>query len=471
MKRALENFKSFILTILIFLSLFLTGSLWFDNYQGLSLVVSSFHNNLLSKLNTDEEHSIVYDKIIVPYKVTVINPDKNKWVFYETDSMNTAAWDITRTRLDSLTPETEIITGKVNEWDGLFNRKSIILEFGGSLEYDILRLAIPNLPKDTAAFNNIEKIGITKSLGGNTIYLLQNDNNKKLLYKVLLKGEDAEIESFMGNCENVKTEVRYVNLEKVGTTKFYDNKEIISQNSVLFPLSNTVSHRETVKLLKTSTHFNIDDEYTINRFIINIFDNTDFAKFVTNDESNIFINDDKSSIKFQKDGVVEYINNSKLSGELTSALSNFNIAMDFINNIQTYDKVYLLSAEEADGLYTFKFSVASDGILLGLENPIVDKNMHALMEIKTTENSVRYFKGKLLNLEVTDRSSYISNFTHNILDEVLDEIEKDTKTNVSLVEMMYVVDNQGTFYPSWVVKYNDKKSQEEFVAVTYTMKR
>jgi len=471
MKRILENLKSFILTILIFLSLFLTGSLWFDNYQGLSLLVSSFHNNLLAKMNTENESLIVYDKIIVPYKLTVINPDKNKWVFYETDGMTSNAWNIVKSRLDKMPIETEIITGKVKEWDGLFSRKSIILEFGGSLNYDVLRLAIPNLPKESAAFNNVEKIGVTKSLEGHTIYIFQNDNNKKSLYKVLLKGDDSEIETFMGNCENVKTEVRYVELEKVGTTKFYDNKEIVAQSSVLFPLSNITSRKETVKALSISPYFDMNDEYSINRFVIKIFNNTDFAKFITNDESSIFINDDKSSVKFEKDGVIEYINNSKLSGELTSAASNFNIVMNFINNMQIYDEVYLLSANENDGLYTFRFSVAFDGILLGFLEPVIDDDIHAVIEIQATENSIRYFKGKFLEINETERNSYITKFTHNILDELLDDIEAETKTNVSLLELMYLIDNSGTYYPSWFVKYSDKKIGEENTSVTYTMRR
>jgi len=471
MKRALENFKSFILALLIICSLFLTGSLWFDNYQGLSLLVSAFHNNIIEKLNTDDKTSIVYDKIIVPYKVTVINPDKNKWIFYETDNMNTNAWNIAKMRLDSINSETEIITGKVKEWDGLFNRKSIILEFGGALEYDVLRLAIPNLPKETNAFNNVEKIGITKSLEGNTIYILQNDNNKKSLYKVLLKGEDDEIDNFMENCENVKNDVRYVELAEVGTTKFYNNKEVVSQANVLFPLSNTKTHRDIVKSLQTTMHFNMEDEYTINRFVIDIFNNTDFAKFVTTDESNIFINDDKSSVKFEKNGVVEYINNSKLAGEVVSAGKNFNSAMEFINSMRIYDEVFLLSANEKEGLYTFRFSVAKDGILLGLESPIIGNDIHALIEIQVQENSVRYFKGKLLDIRLNDTGNYISSFTHNILDDVLKGIDGNTKTNISLMEMLYIVDNTGTYYPNWVVKYGDKNSGEENISLTYTMKR
>ena len=471
MKRALENFKSVVLTILIILSLFLTGSLWFDNYQGLSLLASSMYASMIDSLSNDGENSIVYDKIIVPYKVTVVDPDKNKWIFYETDSMNINAWDITKNRLDSLTSDSEIITGQVKEWDSLFTRKSIILEFGGSIENDILRLAIPNLPKETNAFNNVEKIAITKSLEGNTIYILQNDGKKKSLYKVLLKGQDQEIETFMDNCENVKSAVKYVELEKVGTTKFFNNKEVTNQNGVLFPVYNISTHRDTIRPIHTVPYFNMDDEYGMNRFIIDIFSNTDFAKFVTNDESNIFINDDKSSIKFEKNGVVEYINNSKLEGEVTSASKNFNTAMNFINNMRVYDSVYLLSAKEEDGLYTFKFSVAYDGVMLGLKNPIIDDEMYSIIEVQAKEDSIRYFKGKLLDIELNNNSAYVSSFTHNILDNVLKNIKSGTTVKVSLVEMLYIVDEPGTYYPNWVVKYNEKKSDEENISLTYTIKR
>ena len=64
MKRAFENFKSFILTILIISSLFLTGSLWFDNYQGLSLLASSMYSNMLDSFNSGKETLISYDKIL-----------------------------------------------------------------------------------------------------------------------------------------------------------------------------------------------------------------------------------------------------------------------------------------------------------------------------------------------------------------------------------------------------------------------
>ena len=472
MGRAFENFKSFVLTILIILSLVLTGSLWFDNYQGLSSAVSATYGNMLNQfINLEEDYSIVYDKIIVPYKVTVVNLTENRWIFYSTDNINTNAWNIVRSRLDSLTNETEIITGQVREWDALFNRKAIILEFGGSLHHDILKLAIPNLPKETSAFDNVEKMAITKSLDGNTIYILQNNNNKKSLYKVLLKGDEDIIDTVINNCNNVKTDVKYVELAKVGTTKFYNNKEIVPASTVLFPVFNTPSHRNTVKALRTSYHFNMEDEYSINRFITEIFKNTDFAKFVTNDESSIFINDDKSSIKFEKNGIMEYINNSKLSGEPVSANKNFNAAMEFINNMRIYNNIYLSSASEDNGLYTFKFYMAIDGTMVGFKTPVIDNNLHTVIEIQVKEGSVRYFKGKLLDIDLQSGGVNVSNFTHNILDNLLKDITANSKVNVSFLEKVYVIDNVGTYYPNWLLKYNLKKTDDESVSLTNTVKR
>ena len=126
--RIIENIKSIILTGLIISSLILTGSLWFDNYQGLSFAVSKMPE-IFSDKTTQEEYSKIYEEIIMPYKVTVINPDENKWISYCSDKMNLDAWNILKSKLSGITEETEIITGKIKEWDELINRKSIILEF------------------------------------------------------------------------------------------------------------------------------------------------------------------------------------------------------------------------------------------------------------------------------------------------------------------------------------------------------
>ena len=107
--RVVENLKSMILTALIISSLVLTGSLWFDNYQGLSFAISKIPDLFLNDID-QEEYSKIYEEIILPYKVTVINPDENKWIAYSSDKMNQDAWNILKNRISNLSSDTEIIS-------------------------------------------------------------------------------------------------------------------------------------------------------------------------------------------------------------------------------------------------------------------------------------------------------------------------------------------------------------------------
>ena len=109
--------------------------------------------------------------------------------------------------------------------------------------------------------------------------------------------------------------------------------------------------------------------------------------------------------------------------------------------------------------------------MLGLKNPIIDDEMYSIIEVQAKEDSIRYFKGKLLDIELNNNSAYVSSFTHNILDNVLKNIKSGTTVKVSLGEMLYIVDEPGTYYPNWVVKYNEKKSDAENISLTYTIKR
>lgn len=465
--RIVENFKSLVLTILILSSLVLTGSLWFDNYQGLSLTISKIPDFFSSKISS-EEYSKIYDEIVMPYKVTVINPDENKWISYNSDKMVTDAWNILKNRLANLTLETEIITGRVKEWDELVNRKSIILEFGGPIDQDIFALAIPNLPKETEAFNNVEKFSITKSLVGNTIYIMQNNNGEKKLYKILLKEEDEEIKTFMQSCENIKADVRYVSLEELGIKSFYNNKSIVGADNVLFPLINSKNKRDQVTKISVRKHFTDNDEYQMGRFVTDIFDNTDFAKFITSENSKIYINDDKSSIKINEDGIVEYINNGKISDEETSVGKNFNAALDFINNTKSFENFFLLSATTEENVYTFRFAVAVEGVIAGFSKPIIGEDKYALIEIKVQNNEVRYFKGKMIKLEIGEEKKYISNVTHNILDNLLKYVDKDSKINISDLDLVYDVSAEGSYYPCWITSFSLPKGETRVSKLSIT---
>lgn len=465
--RIVENIKSIILTFLILSSLVLTGSLWFDNYQGLSLAISKIPNSFFSKSNP-QEYSKIYSEIIMPHKVTVTNPDENKWVSYASDKMTLDAWNLLKNRLSNITTGTEIITGKVKEWDELINRKSIIIEFGGPIDEEIFSLAVPNLPKDTEAFNNVEKFSITKSLVGNTIYIMQNDNDVKKLYKILLKGEDEEVKAFMQSAKNIKTDVSYVTLSSLGTTKFYNNKSVDESGNVLFPIANRQDKRDMVSMLNVKNHFDSSDTYLMGRFVTDIFNNTDFAKFTTSDDINIYINDDKSTIKIANDGIIEYINNGKASDEEMSAGKNLDAALDFINGLNVFDSFFLQSATRANEEYTFKFSVAYDGIVAGFRDPIIGDDIYTVLEVKTENNEITYFKGKLVELNLVNQKSYIYQVAHNILDNLLKNVEADTNVTISELGIFYDISKQGSSYPCWVTRYDLPKNKDIVTSISVT---
>lgn len=451
--RIIENCKSVVLAFLIILSLFLTGSLWFDNYNDLYFGALTFSGFLDKKLDK-EEISQSYEKIISPYKAVVINPDSNKWISYESDKMNSDAWNLVKNKLKTVSENTEIITGKIQEWNDLINRRTIILEFGGPVAYDIFRLAVPSLPQNINVFNNIQKISITKSLEGNTIYIMQVNGEEKNLYKILLKGEDEEIKTFMQSCENIKNDVKYISLEEAGITKFYNNKDVNISNDVLFPVSNKKDKRDLISKLNIKFYFSNKDNYYINKFVAEMFDNTDFAKFTTSDGGSIYINDDKSTIKIEGSSIVEYTNNKKISEDEMNYENDFDVAINFINDLDVFKDIFLYSAIKENESYIFKFSTAFDGVPLSYKGNIEGEDEKVIMNIKVENGVVKYFKGKLFETEVTEENKYISQIAHNILDAVLGDVETKGKVGISEVFITYDASKEGTAYPYWYIKYN-----------------
>jgi len=460
--RIWENIKSLILTVLIGLSIYLTGSLWFDNYQGLSLVLANIPTNIRGSFFSEEvEDSQKYVESIVPYRVTVASPDNGKWVLYHDSPELLEAWNLLKGKMENIHEKTEVITGNISEWKDLINRKSIIFEFGDTMDIEVLKLVLPNLKWVNAVdFNNINKIALTKSIEGAVVYVDCKIDNKDLLYKVLLKEEMAEIETFIDGYINRVADVKYVTLAETGTTTFYSGRVIEPNTDVLFPISSKVGLRGNVRKLGVEEYFRDRDAYFIDRLAIQIFQNTDYAKFITEDNGSIYINDDKSSVQIDMNGVIEYINkNTVESTEAVSAGAEYNVALDFIDKFKVYEKVYLLSSKKAEGEYDFRFFLTSDGIpLISSKEPITD-DFRALLEVKVENGKVRYFKGKLLEYELGKTASLVSNLTNAILDTIIPKLPAKQTMIVNNVQIGYDVEKLGENYPIWYIEY---KVKDEF---------
>jgi len=454
--RIWENIKSLFLCFLIGLSIYLTGSLWFDNYQGLSLVLANIPLNFRETFMTEEvEYSQKYIESIVPYKLTIASPDNGKWVLYY-DSLDVAeAWNMAKVKFSHISEKTEVITGNISEWKDLIHRKSIIFEFGNTMDADVLKLVVPNLKWiNQPDFNNIKKIAITKSLDGAIIYVDCKIENKDLLYKILLKEEMTEIESFIDGYIYKVADAKYVTMEETGTTKLYADKLVVPSADVLFPISNKLNLRDSVKKLSVEEYFDQNDAYSADKIAVLIFRNTDYAEFITEDNGNIYINDDKSHIQVDTDGMIEYVNKTNIDNMQESSVAvNYNAALDFIDLFGVYERIYLLSAFKREEEYEFRFFLAEDGIPFVSSQEVIENDFKSVIQIKVKNGVVQYFKGKLISFDLRKETMLISNFTNPILDELTLKMKEKQAVTVDNIQIGYEIDQLGEKYPAWYIEY------------------
>lgn len=455
--RIFENIKSLFLCFLIGLSIYLTGSLWFDDYQGLSLVLANLPLNLRETFLADSvEYTKKYSETIVPYKVTIASPDNGKWVLYNDSDDVAEIWNMAKVKFDDIHEKTEVITGNILEWKDLIHRKSVIFEFGDVVDVEVLKLIFPKLKWiNQPDFNNVKKIAITKSLDGAVIYVECQINSGDLLYKILLEEEMSGIESFIDGYAHKVADVKYVTLEETGTTKFYSDKLVVPSTDVLFPISNKVDLRDRVRKISVKDYFSQNDAYSPDKFAVLIFKNTDYAQFITESNGYIYINDDKSHIQIETDGTIEYISKAK-SEEVTqnSITSDYNAALDFIGNLNIYENFYLLSASKQGDEYEFRFFLSEDGIPLISSNKIIEDDFKAMFQVRVKNGVVRYFKGKLISETLMKNDSLlISNFTKPILDEITLKMKEKQSVTVENIQLGYETDGVGEFYPAWYIEY------------------
>lgn len=454
--RIIENIKSLVLTILILLSLVLTGSLWFENYQGLSFVIANLPEHLLGGFSelTEQEYSKRYEELITPYKVTVASGEEGRWIFYQSDVICHEAWELIKNKLNIVDETTEVITGDMSEWKDLVNRKTLIVEFGGTINFDILKIVVGSLKSDKQdVFNNIEKIAITKSIDGGVMYVCKKSDGKTILNKVLLKDNIEELETILQKSISGRASSKFVTILETGTNKFYGNKTVEPSDDVLLPISNKQDKRDKVYKITGNIYFKSTDLYTENKFVTSIFRNSDFARFVTNNNGSIYINDDKSSIRIEENGLVVYENNGKISEETTSSSTDFNAAIDFINRINVYENIFLLKTSKENNVYTFNFGTSINGIPIAFHDRMIGEDERTIVEIRVKNGVVISFTGKVMTFATSNESLYITNFAHNILDNILAEMEENETMKLENVRLIYDASSEGTYYPNWLISY------------------
>ena len=440
--RLIENLKSIVLTILIGISLILTGSLWFDNYYGLSSVVSNMISFFYDKIDLEDTNYI--KEYLNPYKTTITNGDNGKWIYYVSSDGNKKCFEYIKNLLVNLT-EFTVDSAYNSEWEELINRKSIICEIADKVDAKLLNLVLNNkLDLPTTSQLHISSIAITKSTTGGRIYIKSDD----IIYRITVN-DIGEFEQIVANYSNSETYSKYVQLAEMGTTTF-NGRQIKTKYDVLLPISTKNENRKPISKLIITDKF--EDTEKIEEVVEKIFNSDNYIKFITNDNGYIYINDDETVIKIANN-VIEYTSESakNLENEETW-VSSFNSALRFVDMASELKNLYLVSAKNIDGAYEFILGTYIEEI------PVVDSsnsdfdNRNAKIYIKVENNTVVTYKEKLYSYSSDPLASYLSNFAHNILDTLLVEIPKKSTLTINNVELVYDV-SSGNHLPLWLTEY------------------
>jgi len=446
------DFSNIILVILICSSIFLTGSLWFDNYHGLSLVIAElpFWIN-----ETFDFNKIEYTEYIKPFKITITNGENGNYSYYAFNEGNYKGVELIKDVVSQIPEEALVEKAFINEWNELQNRKSVICEFGKGIDSGIINSIIPSNKIYTSEIININSIAITKSVEGVIIYIKLDNND---IYRVLINKEIPEFIKYIETYSNKMTYTKLVKLEEMGTNTFYGNKKISQESKVLYPISTKQSNRRFVSEIVRKSFYAEHDMELIEKIVKDFFETYEYTKFVTTDNSYIFIKDDGSTVKFFNDGVFEYTSKTTNEDNESTMLTSFDIALEYINFINGTENIYLLSAIKNTDYYEFEFGInVVDLPVINTECKINDNNKtHIYVQVKN--NKVIYYKELLNRYETIQTNSYIGSFGHNILDDILTNVEKDTTVTIEQLELVYDVSSD-TNFPVWFAKYNARGTE------------
>lgn len=449
----IEKIKSYILSILILTSIILTGSLWFDNYHGLSLIINNIPLWVSSTFSFDENlYDKQYEQIIIPYKVMITNGEAGKWSYYSFSSGNNEGWDIVKNILNTLNTNMKIESASATEWQELTNRKSVICEFGGAIDTSVIKLIFPaNNAIKSESIPNIEAFAFTKTLSGGLIYIKENEGK---IYRIVFNGSINAMEQYIEKYSKYNTYVKLIALEEMGTNVFYGDKKIQPSYNTLFPISNKQEYRLKVPKLQIDNNFNESNISNIDKMVTKIFNNTDYSKFITNDKGYIFINEDSSSIKIEENALFEYTGKKGLNQEEdNSFINSFNAALNFVKNIAQNEEFYLVSTEKNNDKYIFNLGITLKGIPIIDMKGIINKSNKVLMSISVENGIVTSCKANINKFSTKETSSYITYFGHNILDAILSKVDEKNTVEIKNIDLVYDIATDNNYLPMWFADY------------------
>lgn len=373
--------------------------LWFDDVSNRNFFYS------FMDFNKETYGEILHNDtpLLAPSNMAIYYPEREQ--FYIMKKTRVEYEEILLTSRRML--QTLILNGK-NEgitlvnWNDFWSRRSIVMKLPFEMSYEILLEDTQITKKDEGidyVFNYLILMPNNDVNGKMSCYLVnaeQGQSMKITLDKTKERGNNQYLLDRMDDIFNKSSFPVYVGTKKLGL-------RIFNQNAFLPIEDVTVYYNQSINIIQPFVTDGKVDSGEVERYVNNFFSNP-VAKYVVKEDQVWTYRDEKTVVRYNINGVVEYSDlNNKRDNVGVSLVDAYKIANRFLQgdpNLQWqeyYLTDYRLTDEDIVFYYHYKFNdfdfVLSDDFKAEL-------NMEAPIEVIVSEGKVAYYKRWVLDKQV-----------------------------------------------------------------------
>ncbi len=457
--------KTFTLIMLITLSLILSGSLWFEDYHGFSAFFARIGDMTFSRIiNIGKDgFQSKYEKIFSPSEIIINDGDGGHWILYPSEQVSDEVWKTAKTLLKDIAATAKGLNSNVvekQEWDGLLTKRSVLVSFGYPLNEDIVSILIKaDDNKINEAAVNISEMSIIR-LGENVIlYTKKKRNNKDVYQKFYFSNSQFFSDKYLEQIFNDDRLIRYHSLKEALPDA---GPDLTFNDRVIAPItSHSNQRKKTVSLKKVDfvPEITIDEGEEIDNLVNKFFQGADYAKFIKNDGTHIFIDERNNTLKIYSDGMVEFElrEDSILNREDAGFESALRTTLTTTEKYGGIGSLYLTGMSIEKGEYVFQFNYTVEGIPVVCSRMNENPPVNGAVEVMIGNGLIRYKRLLSEPKALEEEYRFLSNHDSiSIINSIVENVGSN-KSNIHIedIRLVYRVAEGGgtTLYPVWLVKY------------------
>lgn len=469
MKRLdIGRIKTGVLILLVISSLILSGNLWFEDYHGFSAFFTKIGNTTSRFIHgTNKNLENKYQQIFVPLEIIVNDGEQGHWILYPSQPQFNNLWESLKTVLKDIVASKTFPYENIDksEWDGLLTKRSLVIKFGYPLSNEIISLLFKiNTTKLNEMFVNVDEIALIR-LGENLILYTRGKKTDRDVYqKFYYSNRQVITDKDLEDVFNDTRLLKYTLLrEAFANMKLGINYE----ERVFMPMfSFSGSRKSMIKLkgIEFKSEITPEHDRDINNLAEEFFQGRDYAKFIKNDGTYIFIDEKNNTLKIYPDGLMEFETGegTEIKNDDVGFSDALRTALNMVERFGGLDTLYLTGFYASKGQYVFKLDYAIDGV------PVVTSRGG---KIPGVENAVEISvgKGKIRFKRFTPEFKSVNEYdfsigSENLIDLIYEKIgSTNTNINIQDIKLVYRTDleKQSVNFPVWLVRYeiNGRKMQ------------